>query len=127
MIDTMVAHLEEIKMRRPYEKFGLSKNKFVYVTLHRPSNVDEKDMLKRIIIHMITLSKKLPIVFPAHSRTMIRLEEFNLIKTIRDSYGFYLIRPVDYHDSISFAMNAKFVITNSGGYRKKRPFSRHRA
>ncbi|MFB3883645.1 MAG: non-hydrolyzing UDP-N-acetylglucosamine 2-epimerase [Thermodesulfobacteriota bacterium] len=119
MIDTIVANLKEIKSRRTYERFGLSKNGFIYVTLHRPSNVDHKEALRKIVDHLLILAKKLPIIFPGHPRTKRQLKEFNLRKTMKESSNLHLIDPVSYHDSISFAMNARLVITDSGGVQEE--------
>ncbi len=78
MIDSLISILERID--QSYEdkilhKFGLEKNSFILVTLHRPSNVDNVDNLGRIMTFLKGLSLRIPIIFPAHPRTRKGIED----------------------------------------------------
>ena len=64
MIDTLVENLDKARQRPILKTLGLEKTKFVYVTLHRPSNVDHKENLDQIMAELIRLSRELPVVFP---------------------------------------------------------------
>jgi UDP-N-acetylglucosamine 2-epimerase (non-hydrolysing) len=88
-------------------------NPYVLVTLHRPSNVDDKQSLRQIITAVKEIARMIPVVFPAHPRTQKRLEEFNLLPGSRSK--FLTIPPLGYLDFLKLEMNAKFVITDSGG------------
>ena len=46
---------------------------YIILTLHRPSNVDQKDHLKNILKKIIVNTKNIPIIFPAHPRTSKQL------------------------------------------------------
>ena len=78
MIDTLLSNLEKARLLRPYAHYGLKEKRYIFVTLHRPSNVDNKSSLSVIIKHLALLSKKLPVIFPMHPRTRKNLIEFGL-------------------------------------------------
>lgn len=92
---------------------------YALLTLHRPSNVDEKDSLMNLINAISKISESIPVVFPAHPRTQKRLEEFNLLpgpqSQSQSQSKFLVIPPLGYLDFLKLEMNAKFVITDSGG------------
>ena len=48
------------------------------LTLHRPSNVDDRGSLLGILDGLSELAMNQPIVFPVHPRTRKRLEEFDV-------------------------------------------------
>ncbi len=64
MIDTVVANLEKARASLLPGSLGLKKNGFVYVTLHRPSNVDNQTGLATIMAELKLLAGQLPVVFP---------------------------------------------------------------
>ncbi len=119
MIDTLVNEMDKANTRRTYEKWDLKPKKFVYVTLHRPSNVDSPDLLESILDNLTKIADRLPVVFPLHPRTLKRIEEFDLKGKIEDADGFIATTPVSYHDSICLAKNARFVLTDSGGLQEE--------
>ena len=122
MIDTLVANLKEARQRRPYDHFGLKENDYVFVTLHRPSNVDDKGSLSIIMESLVQLSKKLAVIFPVHPRTRMNLMEFGLWPQPNDSSGLRLCEPLGYHDSIGLVDKARFVLTDSGGLQEETTF-----
>ena len=72
MIDSLISILKRIDQSyedKVFRKFGLQKNHFVLVTLHRLSNVDDKNDLCRIMNFLNTLSLRIPVIFPLHPRT----------------------------------------------------------
>jgi UDP-N-acetylglucosamine 2-epimerase (non-hydrolysing) len=88
MIDTLVRHREKAQQSRILEKLGLinlelktqNSNLISYavLTLHRPSNVDNKDTFRNILEALKEVAKHLPVIFPAHPRTVSRIREFGL-------------------------------------------------
>lgn len=89
---------------------------YALLTLHRPSSVDEKESLLRIIKAIKEISLRIPVVFPVHPRTQQRLKEFNLLnQSPITNHQLLLIEPLGYLDFLCLMMNAKFVITDSGG------------
>jgi UDP-N-acetylglucosamine 2-epimerase (non-hydrolysing) len=84
MIDALIANLEQVRSRDLLEKLGVTAKDFVYVTLHRPSNVDEQSSLTAIMSELKLLASHLPVMFPIHPRTRNMCAQFaSLLKVIR--------------------------------------------
>ena len=121
--DSLLHSIEQVKKSSIISRLGLREQGYALLTLHRPSNVDERLHLLEIIGAITRLSRELPVVFPAHPRTQSRLKEFDLLSgfpTINlqspgSNHRFLLIEPVGYIDFLNLEMNARMVITDSGG------------
>jgi UDP-N-acetylglucosamine 2-epimerase (non-hydrolysing) len=122
MIDSLVANLEKARMSQVTKNLGLEKKTFAYVTLHRPSNVDDKESLCEIMVHLNKLSERLPIVFPMHPRTRKMLSTFGILPA--GNSRFHVLEPIGYHDSIYLTENARLVLTDSGGLQEESTFFR---
>jgi UDP-N-acetylglucosamine 2-epimerase (non-hydrolysing) len=120
MIDTLVANLEKARAQETHRRLGVDEKGFVYVTLHRPSNVDEENTLRTIMGHLERLSGFIPVCFPVHPRTKKMLETHGI--ALSSNGRFQLITPVGYHDSICLAEHARFVLTDSGGLQEETTF-----
>ncbi|GAH63446.1 unnamed protein product, partial [marine sediment metagenome] len=74
MIDSLQNHINKAENSNILEKLGLRKknsvNKFALVTLHRPSNVDDRDILKGILNALNEIAKRIEVIFVAHPRTL---------------------------------------------------------
>lgn len=122
MIDTLLANLDQARTRNPLERLGLEPGRFVYVTLHRPANVDRPETLGPIMQHLQRLAATLPVVFPVHPRTRQRLTDFAM--ALDGSPALHLLDPVGYHDSLCLAEQARFVLTDSGGLQEETTYFR---
>jgi len=122
MIDAIVANLDKARQRNLIARLGLVKRGYIYVTLHRPSNVDDKASLTAILSEMRPIACRLPIVFPMHPRTRKMCAEFG-IDLDRDS-GLHILEPIGYHDSLSLTENARLVLTDSGGLQEESTYFR---
>jgi UDP-N-acetylglucosamine 2-epimerase (non-hydrolysing) len=120
MIDTLVENLEKARVRNAHRNMGLEDNNFVYVTLHRPCNVDERIMLANIAELLNRLAYEIPVVFPVHPRTNKMLRTFGISCT--NNPQLMILDPIGYLDSICFAEQAKFVLTDSGGLQEETTF-----
>lgn len=89
-------------------------SRFALVTLHRPSNVDDGDVLKRILTATRQACAELPIVFPVHPRTRQRIGQFGL-----DVKGLLLHDPLGYLEFLALQRRATVVITDSGGIQEE--------
>ena len=102
---------------------------YALMTLHRPSNVDEKHSLTNIMSAITKISEWIPVVFPAHPRTQKRLREFdlNLPATVTASPDelnklnkrMLIVPPLSYLDFLKLEIYAKFVMTDSGGIQEE--------
>ena len=99
------------------EQFGLDGD-YALLTLHRPSNVDSKDALEPLIRTMIKISNFIPILFPVHPRTKIRLDTFGLTSLFENA-NILLTEPLGYLDFISIMAESKIVLTDSGGLQEE--------
>jgi UDP-N-acetylglucosamine 2-epimerase (non-hydrolysing) len=117
MIDSLVANLEKARSSLALEKIGLKKKDFVYVTLHRPSNVDNQAALSQLMDALGKVAKELPVVFPMHPRTRKMCEQFNI--PLDEIDGLRIVEPLGYHDSLCLTEAARFVLTDSGGLQEE--------
>jgi UDP-N-acetylglucosamine 2-epimerase (non-hydrolysing) len=122
MIDTLAANLERARARKTPGRFGVERRGYVYVTLHRPSNVDQPDSLAAIVACLLDVARRAPVVFPVHPRTRQRLADFGLLDTLAAEVR--LAEPVGYLDSIGLAEAAGCVLTDSGGLQEETTFLR---
>ncbi|HRK61086.1 MAG TPA: UDP-N-acetylglucosamine 2-epimerase (non-hydrolyzing) [Candidatus Omnitrophota bacterium] len=113
MIDTLV-YLEP-KLEKPKIE-GLSE-KYVLVTLHRPSNVDDSQRLKFIFKELVRVSKFFQIIFPVHPRTKERLEKIN--PSLLRKKQILFTDPLGYVEFLSLEKNAVAVLTDSGGVQEE--------
>jgi UDP-N-acetylglucosamine 2-epimerase (non-hydrolysing) len=116
MIDSYELQRPRIVERRAAARFGLSPKQFGVVTLHRPTNVDERGNLARLVAALGTIATRLPLVFPVHPRTRARMAEFGLTP---DVPGLTLTEPLGYLDFMSLVTDARLVLTDSGGVQEE--------
>jgi UDP-N-acetylglucosamine 2-epimerase (non-hydrolysing) len=122
MIDSLVANLERARSSRVMSRLGLEPGRFAYVTLHRPSNVDQRESLLAIMGELERLAVRLPVVFPLHPRTRKMLSEYGI--AWNGTPGFKAIDPIGYHDSLCLTENARLVLTDSGGLQEEATYFR---
>lgn len=122
MIDTLTIALEKARALAPFKQYGFEEKTYVFVTLHRPSNVDDRDSLERIMQGLATLSQRLPVIFPLHPRTEKNLMQYGLLPESNQYPNLKLCEPVGYFESIGLADKASFVLTDSGGLQEETTF-----
>ena len=122
MIDSLMENLVKARASGVLTRLRLEPGRFVYVTLHRPANVDGQSSLSTIMAVLEQISGRLPVVFPIHPRTRKMLSEFGL--TPRSDNRLLLLEPIGYHDSICLTENARLVLTDSGGLQEEATFFR---
>jgi UDP-N-acetylglucosamine 2-epimerase (non-hydrolysing) len=120
MIDTLVALLPEAARRWPsvQTQFHLRDGEpFVLVTLHRPSNVDEPEVLRELMRALAQVARRATVVFPVHPRTQERLGTLGLGEAAMS--GVQLIEPLGYLDFLALQRHAAAVVTDSGGVQEE--------
>ena len=118
MIDSLFYNMEKAKSSTVREDLNLSEKDYAVVTLHRPSNVDDKKIFSEILDALISIGEKLPVIFPAHPRTKARITEFSLTKKIGNS-NLRVIEPLGYLDFLKLYSGARIVLTDSGGLQEE--------
>ena len=119
MIDSLYAQLERASRSRVRESLGVAGKDYAVLTLHRPSNVDDRATLARILAALERIGERLPIIFPAHPRTLNRLEEFGFTERLTGSAALRLIEPLGYLDFLRLMSGARLVLTDSGGLQEE--------
>ncbi|MGK9477960.1 non-hydrolyzing UDP-N-acetylglucosamine 2-epimerase [Melioribacter sp. OK-6-Me] len=120
MIDSLIYYLNKNKNSSLLDRFKLKGNSYCLVTLHRPSNVDNKESIEKIINFLNDLSSKIKIFFPVHPRTYNNFIKYSLLNNLKDEI--ILSEPLGYLDFISALKEAKFVLTDSGGIQEESTF-----
>ena len=118
MIDSLFSNLEIAKNLDVITKYKITKD-FVLVTLHRPSNVDDKKVFSNIISAIEELSGDAEFVFPMHPRTRKMAETFELYTRIESIPGMIITEPAGYLEFISLMSKSKLVLTDSGGLQEE--------
>ena len=116
MIDTLVRLLPKAQAQWPglRERFGLQR--YLLVTLHRPSNVDEIEGLKGILEALSEISNEIAVLFPVHPRTRRRIHDFGLQEAAQ---GVQLLEPFGYLNFLALQAHADLVLTDSGGIQEE--------
>jgi len=115
MIDTLLTHRERALELDTVERLGLTRGEYAVLTLHRPSNVDAPDQLRRLFEVLEGLNEKLPIVFPVHPRTAKAIEHHLGDRKLR----LRMTEPLGYLDFLRLMMDARMVLTDSGGIQEE--------
>ncbi len=117
MIDSLANYLPKAEQSKFLEECKLENDKFILVTLHRPSNVDNIEQLIKIFNILNNLAKETKIIFPIHPRTRKNLSEFNILNTL--SPNIILVDPIGYIDFINCIAKAQLILTDSGGIQEE--------
>lgn len=114
MIDTLLAQKKIADESPILRDLHLGLKPYVVVTLHRPSNVDDPKLLKKIIGMLKKIAEKMTVVFPVHPRTQKNLKKWHINGT-----GLMLIEPLGYIDFLKLISHADLVLTDSGGIQEE--------
>ena len=98
----------------------LDERGYVAMTMHRPSNVDQRETLEpamRFFLDEIT--KEYPIVWAIHPRAQKMLKEFGLWDEVVAHDNMILVKPLGYHAMLRLNMGARLFMTDSGGLQEE--------
>jgi UDP-N-acetylglucosamine 2-epimerase (non-hydrolysing) len=125
MIDTLHANLarahapaETIAKHAFGAKFELTRTGYGFVTLHRPSNVDDPEKLSAFVDVLADISKRLPLVFAMHPRTRNRVDAVGLRPKL-DAAQIIVTPPLSYLEALGLMRDARLAITDSGGVQEE--------
>jgi UDP-N-acetylglucosamine 2-epimerase (non-hydrolysing) len=119
MIDSFEMMRDQIFQDSTAQELGLSGEDFAVLTMHRPSNVDDKKVLSQIVSQLITVANDSQLVFPVHPRTRQKLSDFSLLPELEKTTNIRLIDPLGYIQFMNLVTQSKFVITDSGGIQEE--------
>jgi UDP-N-acetylglucosamine 2-epimerase (non-hydrolysing) len=134
MIDTLLRHRSKAGESAIIHDLQLSEGgrvkPYAILTLHRPTNVDDPATFSRIIQSLLDVSRRMPVIFPAHPRTLKQMQEADLGDYFVDHFmegpdpwdarvRIRLIPPLGYFDFLHLMSHAKCVLTDSGGIQEE--------
>ncbi len=133
MIDTLEANREktmEIRIPEMLEANLLDKDRkldgfdfdkpYALITLHRPSNVDNRVVLEPLLKFLTTdVASTMSLLWPIHPRAVKMLKEFGLWEMATEHPNVVLLHPLRYHDMLRLNMDARIMLTDSGGLQEE--------
>ena len=119
MLDSFELLAPKIRAAGIAAKLGVPKGQYGVVTLHRPSNVDDKGQLGLIVEKLLSIAAKVPLVFPVHPRTRQRLKDFGLGARLEAEQAIKLTEPLSYIEFMSLVTDCRFALTDSGGVQEE--------
>lgn len=122
IVDAVYQNLEIAKKESDItEKLNLNPEEYFLMTLHREENVDFEENLINILkgIKIVCEKFKKRVIFPIHPRTKKRIKEFGLEETVQNIDGLEIIDAVGYLDFLKLLVNARLVLTDSGGVQQE--------
>ena len=118
MIDSLMQYQEKARNSDILDRIDV-KDDYALITLHRPSNVDNKEGLLTILNAFEEISKSISLIFPIHPRTTKQIQTFELEEKVKKMRNLHLVPPVGYYDFLKLQMDAKFILTDSGGIQEE--------
>lgn len=115
MIDTLLKYREKASQITRFN--DIKKNKYAVLTLHRPSNVDNKETIFKIFRALNKISERIPIIFPIHPRTKKQIEFFKV-----PCENIFIIEPLSYLEMLNLTMDSSLILTDSGGLQEESTF-----
>ncbi len=131
MIDTLEAnrakakYLDPLKivqsnLLHPDQALPLSFDRFAVMTMHRPSNVDVKEILSPILNFLTNeVAAEMPLIWPIHPRARKMLQNFGLWNKAVACESLFLLHPIGYHEMLRFNIQAAIMLTDSGGLQEE--------
>src|SRR5690606_31031663 len=114
MIDTLYRNLE--RALPASQTLGTTLAQYAVLTLHRPSNVDDRATLAALLDVVGEINRRLPVVLPLHPRTRSNIEKFGFTGKLD---GLHILPPVGYLEMLGLMRDAKLVLTDSGGIQEE--------
>jgi UDP-N-acetylglucosamine 2-epimerase (non-hydrolysing) len=122
MIDSLVFFREKAAETGIIDDLDLSPDPYAVMTMHRPSNVDNREGLSKLLETIERVTGAVPLVFPMHPRTRNRFEEFGLAPQLDSIETLRVLEPLGYLEFLRLMEEAAVVITDSGGIQEETTF-----
>ena len=115
----MIHFSEKAKKSGIKSTLDVDAKNYALVTLHRPSNIDNKENFVKLLNAFEVIEKEVKIIFPIHPRSKKMISEFGLDQQISQMKNLLLLEPLGYLDFMNLLHDAKFVLTDSGGIQEE--------
>lgn len=119
MIDSLEMLRGKIEEQKAYRRYHVASGEYGVLTFHRPSNVDNPAILKKLCEVIVAIAKRIPLILPVHPRTWKNLEKNSLLPILQSEKGLHLTEPLSYIQFMSLLFDCRLVITDSGGIQEE--------
>jgi UDP-N-acetylglucosamine 2-epimerase (non-hydrolysing) len=119
MIDSFEMLRDRIESADTRGKLGLDGSPYAVVTLHRPSNVDQRETLTVLVEALTRMSHDLRVLFAIHPRTRRKLEEFGLLAQVLSNPQIVSTEPLGYIEFMNVVSRCTIAVTDSGGVQEE--------
>jgi UDP-N-acetylglucosamine 2-epimerase (non-hydrolysing) len=93
---------------------------YTLMTMHRPSNVDDPGVLGPLVDFLCDeIAGEMPLIWPIHPRSEKRLKEFGFWDKVLRTERMIILNPVGYHEMLRLNMDARLMLTDSGGLQEE--------
>ena len=96
---------------------GVEPGRYLLATAHRAGNVDDPERLVALVELLLGLGE--PVLLPLHPRTRARLESAGLLDRLTGAGQVTVTAPLGYVELTALLVNARAVLTDSGGLQKE--------
>ncbi|WP_457566753.1 non-hydrolyzing UDP-N-acetylglucosamine 2-epimerase [Caldithrix abyssi] len=122
MIDSLIYFKPKADQSAILGELNLTPGEYGVITLHRPSNVDNKQNFEKLLNAFAQIEQRLPLIFPIHPRSQKMIDQFGLREKVEKMSNLRLLDPLGYLDFMKLLHNAKLVLTDSGGIQEETTF-----
>ena len=119
MIDTLLANRNKADKSTILQDLDLTPKGYAVLTLHRPSNVDDPQILANLMDAFDQIQREIPLIFPVHPRTRKHLSRFGFDTRLKQMQNFHLLEPLGYLNFLKLMAEARLVLTDSGGMQEE--------
>jgi UDP-N-acetylglucosamine 2-epimerase (non-hydrolysing) len=91
---------------------------YAFATLHRPSNVDDREACSRLLTTLNKVADLVPVVLALHPRTRKAIES-HAIAALLDHPFLLTTEPLSYLETVGIVARARVVLTDSGGLQEE--------
>jgi len=124
MIDSLAHFRERARRVLVLEELKLRSQDYLFMTMHRPVNVDSREGLAEVLSLLARLTDRIKVVFPMHPRILKRMQEFGFAARLEALPNLLAMEPVGYLECLKLMENAAVVITDSGGIQEETTYLR---
>jgi UDP-N-acetylglucosamine 2-epimerase (non-hydrolysing) len=118
MVDSLLRVKPKAEKIEAWKRFNVSPGEYLLVTLHRPANVDEPEALGELVGALKEIGKTVPVIFPVHPRTRREMAKGSFEQVLVRA-RVHLSKPIGYLEFLNLMINAKMVLTDSGGIQEE--------
>lgn len=119
MIDTLLHHRQRADASDILSRLGVDAGNYGVLTLHRPSNVDDRETFAGLLEAVEQIQRDVPIVFPVHPRTLQKIDDHGLTDVINRMDNLVRSEPLGYLDFLKLMADGRIILTDSGGIQEE--------